>query len=101
MSEEQIDLFQVKMTINEPVVKPPKPLPDSTTSFVRDADDPRLKQTTEVNTPEDLLAMLIEIEGMIVLAQTNVRNLIKKDNKGTASVYESLPSNDGMAPHPF
>ena len=95
MSEEQIDLFQVKMTSNEPVVKPPKALPDSTTSFVRDKDDPRLKQATEVNTLEDIETMLHEIEGNCVLAQACLRALINKNNN-TGTYADALSLKDSL-----
>ena len=90
MNQEANDPFQVSMISNEPVVKQPKALPDSTTSFVKDSDDPRLKQTTEVNTWQDLLHMAKEMELLAMLMQTNINNLIKKDNKGTYADELSL-----------
>ena len=90
MSEEQIDLFQVKMTSNEPVVKPPKALPDSTVTFVRDAEDPRLKAIEAERSPlDELQKMSKEMELLMVLMQTQI-NLLKNTNKRTYADELSL-----------
>ena len=82
MSEEQIDLFQVKMQSNEPAPKELKAMPDSTVSYVKDSLDPRLQQIKEEDPLATLMHMSKEMELLILDMQLQIRKL-KNNNDGT------------------